>query len=67
MPDSQASSSSEEILFGKTSAKVKNNDIDSEELEQLEKMVADLSDNDEQESTFKKVIYETMFGPDYKP
>ena len=46
---------------------MKNNDIDSEELEQLEKMVADLSDNDEQESTFKKVIYETMFGPDYKP
>ena len=40
--------------------------METQELEALEKMVAELSDNNEQESAFKTVMLETIFGPDYK-
>ena len=80
-PDSQASSSSEEVMFGDIPAKRRRTDpqqsdnaevssneevdsFDSEELEQLEKMVRELSDNGE-ESTFKRVMYESIFGTSY--
>ena len=82
LPDSQASSSSDEIMFGSKSAKRRKtlptrsvdgpeDDIDSDDSEQLELLeslardLSDLSDN-EDNSIFKKVMKETIFGPDYQ-